>query len=58
MSRFTQCVRRWLKMGARIVVDPRAEAEWRRVLRERERRREQQEHDELLRDLDRISRRW
>lgn len=30
---------RWRRHGARLAVDPRAEAEWRRVLAERARRR-------------------
>lgn len=51
-------LRRWRQAGAVVVVDPRAEAEWRRVLAERERRREQAELDELLRALERVSRWW
>jgi trimethylamine:corrinoid methyltransferase-like protein len=51
-------LRRWRQAGAVVVVDPRAEREWHRILAERERRREQAELDELLRALERVSRRW
>lgn len=51
-------LRRLRQAGAVVAVDPKAAAEWQRVLRERERRREQQEHDDLLRALDRVSRWW
>lgn len=51
-------LRRWRQAGAVVVVDPKAAAEWRRVLAERERRREQQALDDLQRALGRVSRRW
>jgi len=51
-------LRRWRQAGAVIIRDPRAEREWQRILAERERRREQADLDEILRALDRVSRRW
>lgn len=52
----TRFLRRWRQAGAVVAVDPKAHAKWQAILRERERRREQQEHDDLLRALDRVSR--
>ncbi len=49
-------LRRWRQAGAVVVVDPRAEREWHRLLRERERRRERDDYAELLRELERVSR--
>ena len=51
-------LRRWRQAGAQTVVDPKAEREWHRLLRERERRREQAELDELVCALERVSRWW
>lgn len=55
LSRF---LRRWRQAGAVVVVDPRAEREWLRVLEERRRRQEAAELDELQRALERVSRWW
>lgn len=51
-------LRRLRQAGARVIVDPKAEAEWRRTLAERERRRERDDYAELLRELERVSRWW
>lgn len=51
-------VRRLRQAGAHVVVDPRAEREWLRVLEERRRRQEAAELDELQRALERVSRWW
>lgn len=44
-------VRRLRQAGAVVAVDPRALAEWRRLLEQRERQREQREFDDLVRRL-------
>lgn len=49
-------LRRLRQAGARTIVDPVAEREWLRVLEERRRRREQSDLDDLLRELERVSR--
>lgn len=50
-------LRRLRQAGAVLLADPRAVAEWRRVLEQRERQREQREFDELARRLDPDNRR-
>jgi len=49
---YAQFLRRLRQAGAVLLADPRAMVEWRRLLEQRERRREQREFDELARRLD------
>jgi len=58
MSPHQASLLRWLRLGAQIVVNRRSAAEWRRVLEQRERNREQREWDELERRLDPDRDRW